>query len=166
MTDTGDLLGQAELVLRPWAVDFTHPEENRMDVLLHAEHLKIAVRTLIQIRWGYFAALTGLDLPPSPGTSKSGGQIEGLYHFCEGAAVLTLRVRVPYANPVIESICEIIPSASLYEREFAEMLGVTVHNIPSNTPLLLADDWPAGVYPLRKSFTGLKPEPNAEVQNG
>ena len=165
MTHSGDLLGQAELILRPWAVDFTHPEENRMDVLIHPEHLKMAVKTLISVRWGYFAALTGLDLPPLPGDPNAEGHIEGLYHFCEGAAVLTLRLRVPYSNAVVDSICEIIPSATLYEREFIEMFGVTVRNTPSTMPLLLADDWPAGVYPMRKSFTGLKAEPALEVKN-
>jgi len=166
MTDAGDLLGQAELILRPWAQDFSHPEENRMDVLLTPDHLKMAVRTLINARWGYFAALTGLDLPALAGDPNTEGHIEGLYHFCEGAAVLTLRVRVPYSHAVLDSICEIIPSASLYEREFVEMFGVTLLNLPPSVPLLLADDWPAGVYPMRKSFTGLKPEPKAEALNG
>jgi NADH:ubiquinone oxidoreductase subunit C len=166
MTDSGDLLGQAELFLRPWAVDFNYPEENRMDAIITPEHLKMAVRTLVHERWGYFAALTGLDIPPLPGEPNAAGHIEGLYHFCDEAAVLTLRVRVSYSNPVLDSICEIIPSATLYEREFIEMFGVTIRNTPSTAPLLLADDWPAGVYPMRKSFTGLTAETDAEVKNG
>jgi NADH:ubiquinone oxidoreductase subunit C len=165
MTHSGDLLGQAELILRPWAADFIHPEENRMDVVVHPEHLKMAVKTLINARWGYFAALTGLDLPPLAGEPETEGHIEGLYHFCEGAAVLTLRVRVSYAEAVIDSICDMIPSATLYEREFIEMFGVTLRNTPSTMPLLLADDWPAGIYPMRKSFTGLKPDLTLEVKN-
>ncbi len=166
MTEAGDLLGRAELFLRPWASDFSHPEENRMDVMVAPERLKMAVRTLIRERWGYLAALTGLDLPPLAGAASPEGHVEGLYQFCEGAAVLTLRVRVSYAHPFVDSICDIIPSASLYEREFAEMFGVTIRNIPSGARLLLADDWPEGVYPMRKSFSGLKSEPKGEAVNG
>lgn len=163
MKDAIDLLGQAELFLRPWADDFTHPEADRMDVRVKPEHLKMAVRTLQNDHWGYLAAITGLDLPPAAGDPNGEGHVEGLYHFCEGAAVLTLRVRVPYSKAVIESICDIIPSATLYEREFIEMLGVTIRNTPSTARLLLDDEWPDGVYPMRKSFTGLKPEKAGEA---
>lgn len=166
MTDASDLLGQAELILRPWAADHTHPEVNRMDVVIVPEHLKMAVRALNAAHWGYFAALTGLDLPAPAGAVAAEGHIEGLYHFCEGAAVLTLRVRVPYSKAQVETLCDIIPSASLYEREFGEMFGVTVRNTTMTGHLLLADDWPEGVYPMRKSFVGLSAQKAAEVQVG
>jgi len=166
MNDTSSLLGQAELILRPWAADYTHPEADRLDVLLPPEALKIAVRALQKARWGYFAALTGLDLPAPAGAKPEDGHIEGLYHFCEGAAVLTLRVRLPYARAQVESLCEVIPSALLYEREFSEMYGVDVLQSPMKTRLLLADDWPEDVYPMRKSFSGLQEPPAAEVKVG
>lgn len=167
MTDASDQLGQAELILRPWAADYSHPEANRMDVVIAPEYLKVAVRALTSAHWGYFAALTGLDLPaPAGGTTEA--HIEGLYHFCEGAAVLTLRVRVPYSKAQVDTLCDIIPSAILYEREFGEMFGVSVRNTDMTTHLLLADDWPEGVYPMRKSFVELKVPPQAgtEVQGG
>ena len=166
MTDTSELIGQVELILRPWASDFSHPETNRVDVIMAPEHLKMAVRALMGAHWGYFAALTGLDLPTPGGDPKVDGHVEGLYHFCEGAAVLTFRVRLPYSHPVVDSICEIIPSAQLYEREFEEMLGVTVRNTTMPSHLLLADDWPADVYPMRKSFTGLVNVDEPEVLIG
>jgi Ni,Fe-hydrogenase III component G len=166
MIDASDLLGQAELILRPWAADYSHPEANRMDVVLPPEYLKMAVKALHTAHWGYFAALTGLDLPIPPGSTASEGHVEGLYHFCEGAAVLTLRVRLPYSKPQVDTLCDIIPSASLYEREFVEMFGVVVLNSPAEGHLLLADDWPEDVYPMRKAFTGLQPEKETEVQGG
>jgi NADH:ubiquinone oxidoreductase subunit C len=165
MTTAMELLGQAEGVLQHLAVEITNPEENRMDVLIHTDKLIDAVKALVDVRWGYFTALTGLDIPPLAGEPETEGFVEGLYHFCEGAAVVTLRVRVPYSDAVVDSLCGIIPSANLYEREFSELFGVTIRNAPNTMPLLLADDWPAGVYPLRKSFASLPVETKVEVKN-
>jgi Ni,Fe-hydrogenase III component G len=69
--------------------------------------------------------------------------------------VLTIRVAAPYSDPYLPTICDLIPAATLYEREFIEMFGVILEGTPSTDRLLLADDWPVGIYPLRKSFTGL-----------
>jgi Ni,Fe-hydrogenase III component G len=161
MTTADDLLVEAENLLRPWAVEFAHPEPDRLDVVIRAENLKLVVEALISSKWGYLAAITGLDLPPISGGE---GHVEGLYHFCAGAAVVTARVRVPYSAPELDSICDLIPSATLYEREFIEMLGVRLRGTPSTARLLLSDDWPEDVYPLRKSFTGLnEPEEPLEV---
>ena len=83
------------------------------------------------------------------------GNVEVLYHFCSGPAILTLRVSLPYAQASLDSICDVIPSASLYEREAMELLGVEFVGTPSTEHLLLPDQWPENVFPLRKSFTGL-----------
>ncbi|MCX7976926.1 MAG: NADH-quinone oxidoreductase subunit C, partial [Bellilinea sp.] len=53
---------------------------------------------------------------------------------------------------VLPSICPLIPSATLGERELMEMFGVKVEGTPDTSRLILADSWPEGVYPLRKSF--------------
>jgi Ni,Fe-hydrogenase III component G len=49
--------------------------------------------------------------------------------------------------------------ATLYERELIEMFGITIEGTPNTDKLLLPDDWPAGVYPLRKEFTGFATKP-------
>jgi Ni,Fe-hydrogenase III component G len=48
-----------------------------------------------------------------------------------------------------------VPTATLYERELQEMFGFVVAGTPDSGRLLLPDDWPDCVYPLRKSFKGL-----------
>ena len=131
-----------------------------MDAVVEAGRLLDAVRVLRDNHWGYLAAITGLDHPaaaaPATGpviVEPAEGKIEALYHFCEGAAVGTLRVTVPYGEAVVPSICGIIPSARLYEIELSEMFGVTVDGLGPKH-LLLPDSWPEGLYPLRKSFSG------------
>lgn len=165
--DTQILLEKAAAALAPWALASSNPETNRLDVTIAPENLKPAVSALLASRWGYFAALTGLDVPPSgEGETAKEGMVECLYHFCEGSAVTTLRISVPYSRAVLDSICDLIPSATLYERELLEMFGVDLTGTPSRERLLLADDWPDGVYPLRKSFTGLVVSNEKENLNG
>jgi membrane-bound hydrogenase subunit beta len=73
--------------------------------------------------------------------------IELLYHFWDGQG-LTLRVQLPGDDPVIETLTDRIPGASFYEREVAEMLGVTFEGHPDPKPLFLSEDWEKGP-PLR-----------------
>jgi ech hydrogenase subunit E len=140
-----DLAGAVEL-LKPWAKEINIPEEGRVDLVLDGAHLLAAVETLHEIRWGHLTSITGLD----PGVDT--GEIEVLYHFRRQAAVVGLRVRTRRDSASLPSICGIIPSASFLEREMGEMFGVEVVGMPHHGKLFLADDWPEGVYPLRKDF--------------
>ncbi len=160
--DTQSALQTAETLLQPIASGLARPAANRLDAVVAPQQLPAAVEALHRARWGYLSAITGLDLPPAtpkPGTPAASpapgdGHVEALYHFCQGDAVATLRVTMPYDAPIVPSICSVIPSATLYERELSEMLGITVEGTPVTDHLLLPEEWPAGVYPLRKSFAG------------
>jgi len=141
-----ELLQKAAAVLEAWAVETAEPEAGRLDVIIDREDLLPAVEALIDARWGYLASITGLDHGPEA------DRMECLYHFCRDAAVLGLRVEVGRDEPVIASVCGPIPSASFFERELSEMYGITVEGTPVPDRLFLPDDWPEGVYPLRKDF--------------
>lgn len=162
---TEETLQKAEEILRGLAYTYTRPEENRLDAIVPGQNLKPAVRALVlEKKWGYLSAITGLDHPEydiDPVTkekvaSPEHGSVEVLYHFCDAAAVTTLRVMVPYADPSIDSVCDIVPGATLFERELMELFGVVCVGTPSTARLVLPDVWPDGVYPLRKSFKGLE----------
>jgi len=62
----------------------------------------------------------------------------------------------------IESITNFIPGANWAEREFHDAIGVSPVGHPDPRRLLLADDWPEGVYPLRKDFPYNYRPPRAE----
>jgi Ni,Fe-hydrogenase III component G len=162
-----EILTGAETLLAPFAVGATRHEDHRVDVVVKRENLRAAVKALMDARWGYLITITGLDLPwpkpkagaPDPATPAGGpmeDKLEALYHFTEGPVVATLRVTVPYADPRIPSICQTVPTATLYERELQEMFGFVIEETPVPDRLVLPDDWPDGVYPLRKSFSRLK----------
>ena len=137
------MLRAAVELLAPWARESGTPEPGRRDVVVDAGDLLDAVAALRAAGAGYLAAITGLDEGPA-------GAIEVLYHFCAGAAVLTLRARLQRDAATVPSLCAIVPSAGLFERELREMLGVDVDGLPDPSRLYVAEDWPAGVYPLRK----------------
>jgi NADH:ubiquinone oxidoreductase subunit C len=158
--ENSEILNSAETLLKPWATAITRPAGIRLDVALDADDLPAAVQALRRAHLGYLAAITGLDHPAaSPETQGAAalGTIEVLYHFCIGPAIITLRVSVSYEAAVVPTICDLIPSATLYERELSELFGVEVKDTPDKSRLVLADEWPEGVYPLRKSFTGVSP---------
>jgi Ni,Fe-hydrogenase III component G len=72
--------------------------------------------------------------------------------------VLTLRVPTAREAASVPSVCGLIPSASVFERELVEMFGITVVGTPDNSRLFLADDWPDGIYPLRKDAVLNQPQ--------
>jgi NADH:ubiquinone oxidoreductase subunit C len=175
LENTANLLATAETLLKPFALTLTNPEPIRLDARMTPDQLIPAIAALQKAKWGYLSAITGLDHPGagmSPEEEKQWkrlstdsdqssliaheGLIELLYHFAEGQAVVTLRVNLPYSNPRVPTVCGLVPIATLYERELIEMFGITIEGTPNTDHLLLTDDWPQGVYPLRKSFTGLE----------
>ncbi len=131
-------------IVGEWALEHNAPAADRLDVRIKPEHTAAAARALIDARWGYLTAITGLD------GSAEDGQLEVLYHYCRGASILTLRASLPRDHAAVPSVCGAVPMATVYERELAEMFGVMVVGTPDSSRLFLPDDWPDGVYPLRK----------------
>ncbi len=144
--DIDTVIQEASTTLAPWAKSTDKRADNRLDVGLAADDLLPAVKALREKHCCYLAAITGLDL------GVNVGDLEVLYHFCAGPVVVTLRVRTPRAAASVPTVCGLIPSASLYERELIEMFGVTVVGTPDPSRLFLPDEWPVDVYPLRKDF--------------
>ena len=92
-----------------------------------------------------FGIITGIDVVEG---------IELLYHFVFDAQhlVVTLKTKVAKPFPEIESVTPICPAAEWIEREIYDLLGVKFRNHPKPKRLILSDDWPDGVFPLRKDF--------------
>jgi Ni,Fe-hydrogenase III component G len=67
------------------------------------------------------------------------------------SALVTIITTLPPENLAIDSIARIYPGAQFYEREIREMFGLEIRGIFSSEYLLLADDFPPDVHPLRKS---------------
>lgn len=159
MNKTEEKLVIGQELLKEFVRSSSSPEPNRLDLWIEASNLKKAVTTIIENQWGYLITIAGMDQPPKSddaGNQIANGKIEGLYLFANEDAIITLRIAIDYDNPKLDSICEIIPSATIYEREFIELFGVEIVDTPDTSHLVLPDVWPENTYPLRKSFTGLR----------
>jgi len=77
-----------------------------------------------------------------------------LYHFSldKTGLILSLRVKLGKKNPEVDSIADLVPAADWIEREIYELFGIKFKGRPDPERLLLSEDWPEGVFPLRKDF--------------
>ena len=68
-------------------------------------------------------------------------------------AVTLLKVLLP-EDGLLEfpSLTPLIPAAAWYEREISDLFGLTPVGHPYLKPLVLHENWPSGVHPLRKDF--------------
>ena len=81
--------------------------------------------------------------------------LEILYHFTieEINLLISLRVKLPKDGKIeIDSLAPFFKAANWIEREMNEMLGIDFKGHPDMRRLLLSDDWPEGVYPLRCDY--------------
>jgi Ni,Fe-hydrogenase III large subunit/Ni,Fe-hydrogenase III component G len=85
--------------------------------------------------------ITGLDL----------GQTLGVYyHMRTSQGYLTIKAEVPKDNPKIATITDLISGASFAELEGTDLLGIIYEGNPLSGHFLLSENWPQGIYPLRK----------------
>jgi len=77
---------------------------------------------------------------------------EVLYHLSWENNEITVRTEIPRDDPVIPTVSHILPGALTYGREIQDLFGIRVRDIPDPRRIVLPDDWPEGVYPLRKDY--------------
>ncbi|MCX8159533.1 MAG: NADH-quinone oxidoreductase subunit C [Candidatus Saccharicenans sp.] len=143
------LIDKAKASLGDKVLDITNPAPRRIFIKLKVDDLLAAVNWLKnEMGFTHLATITGVDL---------GQAFELIYHFANSFTCVNLRTEIPRDNPLLPSICQLIPGAVLYERELQDMFGIVVQNIPDGRPLVLPDDWPAGNYPLRKDWKYERP---------
>ena len=106
----------------------------------------------------YVAKDLGLEFLSCISGVDRGDSLEVVAHIGYSLCVL-VKTSIPKDNPEIDSITDILPAASLYEREAHDLLGIKFRGHPNLKRLLLPEDWPKGVYPLRKDYTPEHPKP-------
>lgn len=80
--------------------------------------------------------------------------VDVCYHYCFDPLGIVVTVRARAYKPAceLEAVAQVFPGAAFIEREIQDLLGVKFLNHPDPRRLILADDWPEGVYPLRKDY--------------
>ena len=119
-------------------------------IKVSADKIKEVLRELKSKGYNHLTAITGLD-------QVKEGVMELLYHLLPESKelpYLTVRASVPREDPKIDSITDIFPAALLYEDEVYDMLGVNFVGHPDLKRILLPEELPEGIHPLRKDFKG------------
>jgi Ni,Fe-hydrogenase III large subunit/Ni,Fe-hydrogenase III component G len=88
--------------------------------------------------------------------SHNGAEPESCY--------LVVRALVPPHKPEFPAVTPRVPAAIWYEREVRDMFGLQPVGLPDERRLVLPDDWPADLHPLRKDAMDYRyrPEPVTE----
>lgn len=143
MDQTNETVENLKTVLGEKLTEIKSPRKRRIFARVEKDSFREALTHLISdMKITHLSTITGTDL---------GQEIELLYHFAhKGSIEVTIGFRIPKDNPTVRTITDLIPGAVLYEREIHEMLGVNFEGHPNLSPLILPEEWPEGVYPLRK----------------
>ena len=125
-------------------LSYEQPLDNRINISCEAENAYAINKFLFEVVPLRFVIATGID---------SDDCFEILYHYSydQTGCVITLKAFIrDREQPQIESITPFLPAAEWIEREIHDILGIKIKNHPNLKRLILADDWPEGVYPMRK----------------
>lgn len=126
-------------------VNWDKKNERRYYIEIKKEDLEECAQILFKDLGIRFCIASGID------TIKD---FEVLYHFSydKEDKFFSLKVKLGRDNPEVPSISKVIKGAEWIEREMWELLGINFSGHPELKKLLLDEDWPKKVYPLRKDY--------------
>lgn len=81
-------------------------------------------------------------------------------------AVVILQVKIDRDKAEVPSLAPVVPGCLVYERELKDLLGITPVGHPDLRRQVLPEDWPAGVYPLRKDVVLPRPAADPGQEQG
>ena len=138
-----DVVQRLQEVAGSAALKWERPRPNRVYFAVSRQNARETGRRLVEDLGARFATATGTDI---------GEELEVIYHFEYDAVglVINMRVRAPKGDPVMPSLTPVVPPADWIEREINDLVGIVFEGHPDPRRLILADDWPQGVYPLRR----------------
>ncbi|QQF52663.1 hydrogenase large subunit [Campylobacter fetus subsp. venerealis] len=73
---------------------------------------------------------------------------------------ITVKTLIPKNDPCYPSVTPLVPACVWYEREAYDMFGLVAEGLPDKRRLVLSDDWPENLYPLRKDAMDYKFRPD------
>lgn len=153
MTETADLEQNPIIAKirgwRPEAVAGVTSFRGEITVGVYPEHVRALaefLRSNTDLAFTYLSDVTGVDrFPIEP-------RFELNYHLLSLSkrATIRLRLRLPGAEPVVDSVVPVWPTANWHEREIFDLFGVRFEGHPDLRRMLMPDDWEG--YPLRKDY--------------
>ncbi|MGE5180311.1 MAG: NADH-quinone oxidoreductase subunit C [Bacteroidota bacterium] len=122
------------------------PAPDRLYAVVDRGALAAATRVLFDDLGARYVISVGAD------RRRRGRGFEALHCYAFDANHLRCVVRVPLdgEHPSVPSVTGLIPGASWGELEMRDLLGIECEGHPDPRPLMLPDDFPPDVHPLRQ----------------
>ena len=140
-----DILQDLKTRFKGNIIDIFDKSEKRVYIEIEPKSITKVATYIFKDLGARFNIASGVDLR---------NHMEILYHFTleEIDLLISLRVKLPKERLEIDSLAPIFEGANWIEREIHELLGINFKRHPDLRRLLLSDDWPEGVYPLRRDY--------------
>jgi len=140
-----EVLKDIEEKFKKYIIDVFDKTPKRIYIEIKPEAITRVAKYMFKDLGTRFNTASGLD---------ARSHMEIIYHFTieEINVLISFRVKLNKSKLEIDSLVPIFEAANWIEREINEMLGIKFRGHPDMRRLLLSDDWPEGVYPLRCDY--------------
>ena len=139
-------------------LEVTRQADDQITVLVDRNDLPLAVKTLYYDIGGFISTMIPNDERQINGSfalyyalSMEGSKMTEADDFAaEDKCFITVKTLIPGSDPTFPSVTPLVPACVWYEREAYDMFGLVAEGLPDKRRLVLSDDWPDGLHPLRK----------------
>ena len=158
-----EALGQRVKIL-----EVTRQYEDQVTALVELNDLPEAVRFLYYDMGGYLSTMIPNDERSINkhyalyyALSMEGGKMfEGDEIAQDEKCFVTVKVLISPDSLTFPSVTPLVPACVWYEREAYDMFGLIAEGLPDKRRLVLSDDWPDNLFPLRKDAMDYRYRPD------
>ncbi len=156
------------LSARVKVLEVTRQYEDQVTALVELNDLPEAVRFLYYDMGGYLSTMIPNDERSINkhyalyyALSMEGGKMfEGDEIAQDEKCFITIKALVSPESLTYPSVTPLVPACVWYEREAYDMFGLVAEGLPDKRRLALSDDWPEGLFPLRKDAMDYRYRPD------
>jgi len=123
--------------------------KNQINIWINKEDVKEICDYIFNSMKGRFVITAGTDYREK---SEEKFLVSHVFSLTDDHLFVVVHSLVPEEELEIDSITPDIPAAGWAEREIQDLLGIKMAGHPDPRRLIVADDWPEGLYPFRKDF--------------
>ena len=149
-------------------LEVTRQADDQITVLVDRNDLPLAVKALYYDIGGFISTMIPNDERQINGCyalyyaiSMEGSKMTEADDFAaEDKCFITVKTLIPGSDPTFPSVTPLVPACVWYEREAYDMFGLVAEGLPDKRRLVLSDDWPDGLHPLRKDAMDYRYRPD------
>lgn len=149
-------------------LETTYQSDDQLTVLVDRNDLPLAVKTLYYDIGGFISTMVPSDEREINGCfalyyaiSMEGSKMSEADDFApEEKCFISVKTLIPANDPTFPSVTKVVPACVWYEREAFDMFGLVADGLPDKRRLVLSDDWPDNLFPLRKDAMDYRYSPD------